>query len=111
MPQNEEQYWEYLGGLIGHGARVVNVYGWNIPWIARSPYRVKSSGVVSAIQAKMARLQGAARQAASRGRNPLVIQWIVWRFQREFEPLMRASRYEEADAVLDRALAKLEMRP
>ena len=136
VPQNEKQYEEYLGGLLGHGAKVVNVYGWNIPWIARSPYRIASSGVVTAvkkwlsgaelpagwsgalmqrraasIQAKMARLEGTARQAASRGRHPLMIHWTVWRFQRKFMPLMRAGRYEEAEAVLDRALAALEMRP
>jgi len=133
VPQNEAQYAEYLGGLFGHGAQVVNVYGWNIPWIARSPYRIKSSGVVptvkkwlsgaelpagwsgageqariAAIRTKMERLDGAARRAVSRGRNPLAIRWTFWRFQNRFEPLMRASRYEDAEALLDRVLADLE---
>jgi hypothetical protein len=133
VPQSEAQYADYLGGLFGHGAEVVDVYGWNIPWIARSPYRIKSSGVmpavkkwlsgaefsaawsgareqatIAAVRTKMGRLPESARRAVARGRHPLAIRWIFWRFQSRFEPLMRANRYAEAEAALDRALAELE---
>lgn len=46
VPQTEEQYGEYLGGLLAHGAKVVNISGWNIPLEAKSPYAVKSAHVI-----------------------------------------------------------------
>ena len=135
VPQTQEQYEEYLGGLLAHGAKVVGVYGWNIPWIARSPYRLKGSGVIPAvkkwlsgaalsaqwsgadiqarlasIRAKMAALQDDARRAHDAGHSAREITHVISRFQRDFEPLMRADRLIEAEAVLDRAAAELQKR-
>lgn len=129
LPQTEDQYEEYLGGLLSHGAKVVNVYGWNIPLAAKSPYAVKSSGVIPvvkrwlagahlpdtwersmqavSIQAKMAQFQEAIREAANRGSNPGP---VVKSVQKEIEPLIRAGKYAEAEAALDRAIVQLQGR-
>ena len=125
-PQTEEQYTEYLGGLFSHGAKVVNVYGWNIPLEAKSPYAVKSSHVIpvvkkwlsgahlpdqwerssqaAALQARMAEFQQTIHEVASHGGNPAP---IVEPVGKELEPLLREGKFAEAEAVLDRAIAQL----
>ena len=127
LPQTEEQYEEYLGGLLSHGAKVVNVYGWNIPLEAKSLYAVKSASVIPvvkrwlagahlpdtwersmqavSIQAKMAQFQQAIREAANHGSNP---GSVVESVQKEIGPLIRAGKYAEAEAVLGRAIAQLQ---
>ncbi len=131
IPQTKEQYEQYLGGLIAHGAKVVNVYGWNID--NNSPYAVKRSGVVpavkkwlsgerlspawfrsddisraAAIQAKLAKMQQIARDLVGHGRDPHQIKAVLDSFQNEFEPLVHAGRLAEAEAALDRAIARLQ---
>jgi len=130
VPQTKEQYEEYLGGLLAYGAKVVNVYGWNIPG---GPYAVKNSGVVPAVKkwladgrlpktwfrtpqlvslpAKMAKLQATAREAVSHGRDPHAIQAIIQSFQSELEPLVKAGKLEEAEATVDRAIARVQALP
>ncbi len=127
-PQTQEKYEAYLGGLLAHGAKVVNVYGYDIP-AGRSPFAVKASGVIPAvkkwlagaalpaawsgepipeIRGKMARLQTAGRAAVDHGRDPRQVMKTIKRFQAEFEPLMKDGKLAEALAALDRALADLE---
>ena len=127
LPQTEEQYTEYLGGLLSHGAKVVNVYGWNIPLEAKSPYAVKSSNVIpvvkkwlagahlpdkwerssqaASLQARMAVFQQTIHDAASHGGNPAP---IVESVGKELEPLLREGKFAEAEAVLDRAITQLQ---
>jgi hypothetical protein len=127
VPQTEEQYGAYLGGLLSHGAKVVNVYGWNIPLAANSPYAVKSSHVIPVVKkwlggahlpdtwegssqaislrAKMAQFQKAIHETASHGGNPAP---IVESVSKELEPLLREGKFAEAEAVLDRAITQLQ---
>jgi hypothetical protein len=131
IPQTKRQYEEYLGGLLAHGAKVVNCYGWNIH---NSPYAVKGSGVVSAvktwlagerlpstwfgsdenarqaaaIQARLAKLQQTARELVGRGRDPRPIKAVLDLFQSEVEPLMKAGKIAEAEAVIDCTIAQLQ---
>jgi hypothetical protein len=127
VPQTEAQYEEYLGGLLSHGAKVVNVYGWNIPLAAKSPYAVKSSSVIPvakrwlagahlsdtweqsgqviSLQAKMAQFQKAIHEVASHGGNPVPVAESV---TKELEPLLREGKFAEAEAVLDRAITQLQ---
>jgi hypothetical protein len=127
LPQTEAQYEEYLGGLLSHGAKVVNVYGWNIPLAAKSPYAVKSSSVIPvakrwlagahlpdtweqsgqavSLRAKMAQFQKAIHEVASHGGNPVP---VVESVTKELEPLLRAGKFAEAEAVLDRLLEQLK---
>lgn len=132
--QTQEQYEEYLGGLTAHGAKVVNVYGWNID--IPSPYAVKGSGVVpavkkwltghnfspawfgsqnnsqlkqaAAIQTKIAIMQQNARDLVGKGLDPHAVQAILASFQSQFEPLVRAGKFAEAEAAIDRAIAQLK---
>lgn len=133
-PQSKEQYEEYLGGLIAHGAHVVNIYGWNIP---SGPYAIKSSGVVpavkkwlsgeripsnwsgsgasqvtrseaTAIQAKIAKLQELAHYQIDHGRDPHVVSAILESFQREFESQFNAGKISEAEAAINRANLRLQ---
>jgi len=136
-PQTEKQYEEYLGGLFAHGAKVVNVYGWNIPTTANSPYAIMGSGVIpavkkwlagerlpatwfraekaidqkTAIQSKMKKLQDTAHEAVARGLEPQTVQGIVKSFEREFEPLLKAGKWAESEAALDRAISRLQAKP
>lgn len=135
IPQTEEQYKEYLGGLLAHGAKVVNVYGWNIN---NGPYAVKGSGVVPAvkkwlagerlpstwfcsaqtsqlsraeavaIQAKIARLQQIAHDLVDHGRDPHAVSAVLESFQSEFDPLIKTGKVAEAGAAIDRAVARLQ---
>jgi hypothetical protein len=129
-PQTQGQYEEYLGGLLSHGAKVVNIYGYDLPRGAEgSPFAIKNSGAIPAInrwlagaplpttwyrpqiaeiQAKMAKLQQAARASVDHGRNPLLVMLSMKRFQWEFEPLMKAGKLAEAEAALDRALLEFD---
>lgn len=129
-PQTEAQYKAYLGGLLAHGAKVVNVYGWNLPTV--TPYAVKGSGVMpvvkkwlngeqlpgnwssepnpqaAAIDAKLAKLQATAHDLVSHGHDLRDISPILESFQREFQPLANAGKISEAEAALDRAIMRLQ---
>jgi hypothetical protein len=131
IPQTKQQYQAYLGGLLAHGAKVVNCYGWNIN---NSPYAVKGSGVVpavktwmagerlpsswfrseenarqaAAIQAKLAKLQQTARELVGLGRDRRPIKAVLDSFQSEVEPLMKTGKIIEAEAAIDRAIARLQ---
>ena len=130
VPQTEAQYKAYLGGLLAHGAKVVNVYGWNLPTV--TPYAVKGSGVMpvvkkwlngeqlpgnwssepnpqaAAIDAKLAKLQATAHDLVSHGHDPRDISPILESFQREFQPLANAGKIAEAEAAIDRAIMRLQ---
>ena len=133
ISQTEKQYEEYLGGLVAHGAKVVNVYGWNINDPPNNPYSVKHSGVIpavkkwlsgerlpstwfcsgevgqmTAIHSKLPKLQQAARDLVGRGGDPRRISAVLDSFQSEFEPLVKAGKLSEAVAAIDRAIARLE---
>jgi hypothetical protein len=127
VQQTEQQYGEYLGGLMSHGAKVVNVYGWNIPLEANSPYAVKSSSVIpvakkwlegahlpdtwerstrtASLKVKMAQFQEAIREVASHGGNPAP---VVESVKKELDPLVREGKLAEAEVVLDRAITQLQ---
>jgi hypothetical protein len=134
--QTEQQYKEYLGGLLAHGAKVVNVYGWNVgnsnspyaasrsvavpavkKWLAgeRLPstwfHSDENSQQVTVIRAKLAKMQQTAHDLVGRGHDPRPIQAIVESFQSEFEPLAKAGKIAEAEAAIDRAIARLEAQP
>lgn len=130
-PQTKQQYEEYLGGLLAHGAKVVNCYGWNV---SGGPYAVKGSGVVpavktwlagerlpsawyhsteispqeAAIHARLAKLQQVARDLVGRGRDPHTIQSVIESMKREVEPLANAGKITEVEAAIDRAIARLQ---
>jgi len=132
--QTKEQYEDYLGGLLAHGAKVVNCYGWNI---RIGPYAVKSSGVVSAvktwlqgeqlpstwfrseetlrqeaaIQTKMAKLKQMANDLVGRGCDPHLVRAVLDSFQSECEPLEKAGKLAEVEAGADRAIARLQALP
>lgn len=133
-PQTEPEYAAYLGGLLEHGARVVNVYGWNVPasaspyairakacpvvpvvkrWLAGEPLPSGWSGAeqqarIARMRAKMEDLKRAAQGAVARGRNPLLVRFFFWRFQRRFDPLIQEGRIEEAAALVDGEIARYE---
>lgn len=121
---------DYLGGLLSHGAQVVNCYGWNID---SGPYAVRNSGVipavkkwlagqplpttwfqssaisrVEAIHAKFFKMEQTAQRLVARGHDPHVIQATLNSFQKEFEPLLKAGQFEQAEAAVDRAIEKLQ---
>jgi len=118
LPQTEQQYEEYLGGLLSHGAKVVNVYGWDIPLEAKSPFAVRSSHVIpvvkrwlagahlpdtwersretASLQAKMAQFQEAIREAAIHGSNPAP---VVESVTKELEAFIHAGHWCRADGA------------
>ncbi|MBN1419274.1 MAG: hypothetical protein JXP34_10885 [Planctomycetes bacterium] len=130
--QTREQYEEYLGGLFACGARLVNLYGWNVP--RENPFSVQNApGVKEAIRKW---LGGKRLPDTWRGRTPSedpsagsgapphslrskadrfwesVNRWRkenrdpspVAEIMKDFEPLLREGKFKEAEAVLDRAL-------
>ncbi len=113
---------------------MVNIYGWNVE--GDSPYAIIRSGVVpavkkwlsgerlpstwsfsadsghaAAIQAKLPRLQQTARDMVGRGRDPRAISPVLESFQKEFEPLVKSGKMAEAEAAIDRAIARLQALP
>lgn len=58
------------------------------------------------IEGKIARVQAGAHKWAENGRDP---SEIARSMDEKFKPLMEAGRVPEAEAELDRALARLEM--
>lgn len=129
-PLSEVDYREYLGGLLAHGAKVVNCYGWNID---SGPYAVRGSGVipavknwlagqplpttwvqssatakVEAIHAKISKMEQTAQGLVASGHDPHVVQAMIESFQKEFEPLLKAGQWEQAEAAVDRAIEKLQ---
>jgi len=134
--QTEQQYEEYLGGLLAHGAKVVNVYGWNTSYSeSNSPYAIKSSGVVPAVKkwlagerlpsmwfrapaqanpqaavinAKLEKLQQTARQLVDSGHDPHPVKAILDSFQSEVGQLANTGNVAETEAAIDRAIARLQ---
>jgi hypothetical protein len=134
--QTEQQYKEYLGGLLAHGAKVVNVYGWNLdnsdsPYAASRSVAVpavkkwlagerlpstwfrseKDSRQVAAIHAKMAKVQEMAHDLVGRGCDPHLVKAILDSLQSECEPLAKVGKLAEVDSALDRAMARLQALP
>jgi len=131
VPQTKVQYEEYLGGLIAHGAKVVNVYGWNAD---SGPYAIKGSGVIptvktwlsgerlpatwfrsvedmqqgAAIDAKLTKLQRIAHELVDGGRDPHLIKPVFESLQSEIDPLVKAGKITEAGAAIDRAISRLQ---
>jgi hypothetical protein len=134
VPQTQAQYEEYLGGLISHGAKVVNVYGWNLPPGAVSPYAIKTSGAIPAIKrwiagaqlspswyhsaenasqatllrAKLKRIQETAYEQVKRGADPRAVQSKIESFQKELDPLLKAGRLNDTSALMDRTIMQLQ---
>ncbi len=129
-PQTQVQYEQYLGGLLSHGAKVVNCYGWNI---TSGPYTVKTSGVIPAVKAwvngkklpsdwscsddiarqksiqeKVAILQRAAHDFVNSGNDPHKVQHELETFQREFEPLLKSGKFVEAESSVDKAIVRIK---
>lgn len=136
-PQTLEEYEPYLGGLFAKGARVVNLYGWNIPNEGHSaPYSVKNApGVIKTVQDWLNGKQlptnwvnSWSDSASSQSDPPLDLQGKMTKLQDgvrqlqqqgkdlspireimgEFQSLTQSGEQEKAAAVLDRAIQKLE---
>jgi hypothetical protein len=132
-PQTEAEYAEYLGALVANGAKVVSCYGWNMDG---STYAVKGSGVIPAvskwlagqslpkswsrsadasqgerIQSKMMKLQQEARKLIESGHDPHPVKAVLDSFESEFQTLVHAGRMADAEAALDRAIARLQAMP
>jgi len=132
-PQSQPQYEEYLGGLFANGATVVNVYGWNLP--AEAPFAIRRApGALRAIQswrsghdlpvtwvrADEARASASVREATVRAKIERFHRAVerrrrdgtdlseVDRIMQRADPLLREGRLEEAEPLLDRALAIVE---
>lgn len=134
VPQTQPQYEVYLGSLFASGASVINVRGWDVP--LETPFAVKRApGALRAIRswlsgANLPTTLGAAsgpsfaddRRAVLRGKierfHQAVAQWQregqdlreVGKIMEQFEPNLHAGKIQEAEAVLDRALAFLNAR-
>ena len=66
-----------------------------------------TAGPSESIQQKMQQVQQGIQRWQHAGRDPSP----VGRIMQEFEPLMQAGKFQEAEAVLDRALALLDEKP
>jgi hypothetical protein len=68
----------------------------------------ETSRQAAAIHAKFAKLQQTARDLVGGGRDPHAIQAVFDSFQSEFEPLVKSGKMTEAEAAIDRAIARLQ---
>ncbi|MBS2004820.1 MAG: hypothetical protein U0103_14095 [Candidatus Obscuribacterales bacterium] len=131
VPQMQQQYEEYLGGLFSHGAKLVNVLGWNIP--TGEPFAVRGSAAVPVVkkwlaganlpptwhrsraaeetkesmQAEFKALQKVAADAVARGCDPRQVQALIDSFNKECTPLAKTGHLPEARAIIERTIARL----